>query len=88
MDKKPNLDQAKINYPCDWEYRIIGIDETLLKAAAAEIFGNRKYDLSFANLSKAGKYISLSIKTFVESEEVRNTIYAALAKHTAIKTVL
>ena len=79
---------AKIKYPCDWEYRIIGLDEAGLKSAAAEIFGNRKYDLSFANISKTGKYFSFSVKTFVESEEVRNTIYAALAKHPAVKTVL
>ena len=79
---------VKIKYPCDWEYRIIGPDEAALKGAAAEILGSRKYDISSGNTSKTGKYVSLSIKTFVESEEIRNNIYAALAKHSAVKTVL
>ena len=79
---------AKINYPCDWEYRIIGPDEAALKTAAAQVMGGRKYDLAFSNISKTGKYFSLSVKTFVESEEARNNLYAAFAKHPAIKTIL
>lgn len=82
------MDNLKINYPCEWEFRIIGTDEGLLKAAVAEILVDKKYDLSFSNQSRGGKYISLALKTFVESEEARNNIYIALRKHTGIKSVL
>ena len=82
------MDNLKIDYPREWEFRIIGTDEGLLKNAVSQILGDRKYDLSFSNISKGGKYISLALKTFVESEEARNTLYTALRKHTAIKSVL
>jgi len=88
MDEMPDIKQAKIKYPCDWEYRIIGPDEAALKNAVIEVMGDKKYDLSFSNISKNGKYFSLSVKTFVENEEIRNVLYAAFAKHPAIKTVL
>ena len=84
----PDIKQAKIKYPCDWEYRIVGLDEAALKNAAAQVMGDKKYDISFSNISKTGKYFSLSVKTFVENEEIRNTLYTAFAKHPAIKTVL
>lgn len=83
-----NHHKPKIEYPCEWEYRIIGTDEELLKAAAEEILTNRKYNISFANISKTGKYISLSLKTVVETEEIRNNIYIALRSHTAVKSIL
>ncbi|MDD5584874.1 MAG: DUF493 domain-containing protein [Candidatus Omnitrophica bacterium] len=82
------MDNLKINYPCEWEFRIIGAHEELLKAAVSEILVNKKYDLSFSNQSRGGKYISLALKTFVESEEARNNIYIALRKHAVIKSVL
>lgn len=78
----------KIDYPCEWEYRIIGTSEEALKLAVSEILCDRKYSLSFSNKSKTGKYVSLSLKTVVETEEIRKNTYAALCKHTGVKTVL
>lgn len=80
--------KLKINYPCEWEYRIIGTNEESLKLAVSEILGNKKYVLSFSNISKTGKYISLSLSAFVENEDTRNRIYISLRKHTAVKSVL
>jgi putative lipoic acid-binding regulatory protein len=82
------MDNLKINYPREWEFRIIGTDEGLLKLAVSGILTNQKYDLSFSNISKGGKYISLALKTVVESEEARNNIYIALRKNAAVKSVL
>ena len=83
-----SMQGAKLSYPREWEFIIIGTDEGLLKAAVSEILADKKYDLSFSNQSRGGKYISLALKTFVESEEVRNNIYTALRKHAAVKSVL
>lgn len=83
MQKHP-----KIEYPCEWEYRIIGTSEELIRKAIIEIIGSKKYDLSFSNKSKAGKYVSLSLKTFVTTENERNTIYVSLRNNIAIKSVI
>ncbi|MEI8348991.1 MAG: DUF493 domain-containing protein [Candidatus Omnitrophota bacterium] len=79
---------AHFHYPCEWEYRIIGPSEQALKSAVSQIFCTKKCDLSFSHKSSTGKYISLILKTVVESENERNNIYIALRKHAAIKSVL
>lgn len=82
------MDKMETRYPCEWEFRIIGTDESSLTQAASEILGGKKYELAFSNISKGGKYISLALTTVVESEEVRNNMYVTLRKHAAIKSVL
>ena len=87
MTQEPQQ-HLKIDYPCEWEYRIIGVGDEALRLAVSEIIGDRKHSLAFSNISKTGKYISLSLKTIVENEEIRNSIYASLTKHAAVKKVL
>ena len=82
------MKRPKITYPCKWGYRIIGEDGEALKAAVTDILGERKYDLSFSNISRKGKYISLELTTVVETEEVRNRIFGALQAHPAVKVVI
>jgi uncharacterized protein len=81
-------DRFQTDYPSEWEYRIIGEDEAALKVAAFEILGDRKFEFAPANSSTTGKYVSFSVKIFVESEASRNKIYAVFAKHPAVKYVL
>lgn len=83
-----NMERPRINYPCEWEYRIIGTDEAAIRQAVSEIIADKKYTLNFSNISKAGKYISLALKIIVENEEIRNSIYTALRQNPAIKSLL
>jgi putative lipoic acid-binding regulatory protein len=78
----------KIEYPCEWEYRIIGTSEELMRKAVIEIIGSKEYELLFSNKSKAGKYVSLILKTVVVSEEERKNIYLSLRKSAAIRSVI
>jgi putative lipoic acid-binding regulatory protein len=82
------MSRPKIDYPCEWEYRLIGLDEEELRKAVSEIIKTKQYTLSFSNISKEGKYISLSLKTIVITEEERNNIYVSLRKHPAVKSVI
>jgi len=86
MCKQTN--RLQIEYPCEWEYRIIGIDEEELRKLASEILKTKEYTLSFSNISKKGKYISLSLKTTVATEKERNDIYIFLRKAPAIKSII
>ncbi|MFA6282101.1 MAG: DUF493 domain-containing protein [Candidatus Omnitrophota bacterium] len=81
-------EKLKIEYPCEWEYRIIGVNEESLRLAVIEIIGSKVHNLSFSNKSKTGKYISLILKTTVTSEEERKNIYLALRKSPAIRSVI
>lgn len=82
------MNRPKIDYPCEWEYRIIGLDEEELRRLVSEILKAKQYTLSFSNISKAGKYISLSLKTIVATEVKRNDMYISLRKHPAVKSVI
>ncbi len=82
------MNRPEIDYPCEWEYRIIGSDEENMRRAVVEIIKAKQHTLSFSNISKAGKYISLALETIVVTEEERNGIYVSLRKHRAIKSVI
>jgi putative lipoic acid-binding regulatory protein len=56
-------DQPRIEYPCFWEYKIIGTDEIMIKDAAANILADRTYDIIFSKTSRSGKYQSFSVHT-------------------------
>ena len=82
------MNRPKIDYPCEWEYRLIGPDEENIRRAVVEILKTKQYTLSFSNISKSGKYISFSLKTIVATEKERNNIYISLRKHTGIKCLI
>ncbi len=81
LDGKPLID-----YPCEWEYRIIGSDEAGMRAAVAEIVDDRAHSLRAGN--RKGKYLSLKLKTSVVDEADRDRIYQGLSARAAIRMVI
>jgi hypothetical protein len=77
-----------IEYPCRWEYKAIGLDEFLMRAAIAEIMADLQHELSFSRNSSGGRYCSMLLVVTVESEDHRNSIFTALQKHRDIRMVL
>jgi hypothetical protein len=82
------MQQPEIEYPCEWEYRVIGSNDVLLRHAVAEIFADKIYTLSLSNVSSGAKYLSLAVTTIVINEEERNNLYVSLRKHSAVKIVI
>jgi uncharacterized protein len=82
------IDKPHIEYPCSWEYKVIGVDEGLTRAAIAEVMGDQEHSLSFSRSSQTGKYCSLLLVVTVESEERRNSIFVALKAHSNVLMVL
>ena len=80
--------KLKLNYPCPWIYKIIGIDQDEMRAAVEEIICDRSCSITFSRSSKKGKYHSLNVEVLVESESHRQIIYEALKVHKAIKVIL
>lgn len=71
--KKP-----KIDYPCEWKYKIV-VDETLpAKEEVEKLLGDKKFTIAESHKSSHGKYESYNISLEVESEEERLKIFDAL----------
>lgn len=82
-NKKP-----RINYPCDWQYKIIGTNtDEMIKAIELAVEG-LDYKITSSNISSKGNYFSLNLKVFVESEGIRDIIFTKLKDNDFIKMVL
>lgn len=87
--------KAHIDYPCSWEYTLIGIDAVRIQAAvdrilsSTEFWGeNPRYSLTDSRESGKGKYRSLHLRVDVSDENERLRLFAALREDEAIRFVL
>lgn len=80
--------RPRIDYPCTWQYRIIGESGIEISRAVAEHIGDRPHTLTPANVSSGGRYVSMNLEVTVHGEEQRLAIYHLLAGHPAVKVVL
>jgi putative lipoic acid-binding regulatory protein len=84
------LDGSKplIDYPCNWSYRVIGIDEPKMRQAVAEVIGDVPHDLTTGNASSGSKYVSLGLETRVDDEAQRLRLFQRLSSHPDIRFVI
>lgn len=80
--------QSEIEYPCPWNFKIIGREEEHMRRAIAKIVGDSDYMLTFSNQSRHGKYCSLNLDMVVLDEPHRLNIFEALRHHRSIRIVL
>jgi len=76
------------DYPQDWSYRLICVDENAATQAAKEVFGDRIFDLKPRNSSRNGAFISLDLNCSVLSEEDKKNLNTMLLKQSGIKMIL
>jgi putative lipoic acid-binding regulatory protein len=80
--------RPQIDYPCVWQYKLIGMNRQAVLAAVAVHIGDAPYSLSDSRRSGAGKYISMNLEVSVDSEEQRLRWHQMLAADPAVKVVL
>lgn len=80
--------KVQITYPCEWGYKIIGLDRAKMLLAVDTIIKSDSMLISESRTSKNGKYISLDIKVMVQNESERNNYFKMLAEHSEIRMVL
>lgn len=80
--------RAKIEYPCEWGFKVIGTDRKRLKNCIADIMAHKDYIFKDGNISSRGKFISMNARCIVSSEEERNEIFKAFQEHCDIKMVI
>jgi len=88
MAQKKDMCRAKIDYPCQWLYKVIGTDGEQLRQAIAGIISDIPCEINLSNTSSSGKYLCLNLEITVHSEEERNSLYLDLKSHPHVKIVL
>jgi putative lipoic acid-binding regulatory protein len=84
MTQKPTIE-----YPCAWEFRLMGADAAAMESAVAEVLGGREsYTLAPGNRSPAGRWCSISLRMQVENEVHRDEVHRLLREHPAVRMVL
>ena len=83
-----SCEKPKIDYPCEWGYKIIGKDKVLLETAIFEVMGERDYKTPTGNTSSKGKFHALTTACQVDSQEDRDVLFKAFQNHEAVKMVI
>ncbi|MDC7233642.1 MAG: DUF493 domain-containing protein [Spirochaetales bacterium] len=79
-------DKKKINYPCSWSFRVIGLNQADMERDVKIIMAQREHSLKPSN--KKGKYLSLNLSMTVGSEAERNSVFNAIKNCDSITMVL
>lgn len=81
-------DKPHIDYPCSWEYRIIGADAAKMEAAVAHVLGDEEYTLTPSKQSPKGRWCSLRLEMQVLNEAHRYQVHRVLREHPDVRMVL
>jgi hypothetical protein len=80
--------KPEIHYPCVWQYKVIGRDQSLVQQAIEDICAPVPVAISYSHSSSSGKYHSLNAEVEIQDDEARISLYQALQSHPDIKVVL
>lgn len=92
----PKNPKPKIDYPCQWGFKVIGNDEEAVHKAIHECLrecledeeSERPVEIGSSRTSGGGKYVSVGLTVEVLDEVERNIIFQALADRPEIKMVM
>ena len=80
--------KLRLEYPCEWQYKLIGRDEGILRDIIREVIQERTCSVTVSNWSRTGKYVCVNLELIVLNEGDRTDIFEALREHPAVKMVL
>jgi hypothetical protein len=82
------VEKPLINYPCMWNYRVVGADGDLIRKGITDKLQEIRHTVSDGNTSSKGNYVSINVDVFVHSEEQRCAITPLLREIATVKIVL
>lgn len=85
---KSTVERPEIEYPCNWVYKVIGEDCSLLKDIIISSCSPLPVTITHSHSSSKGKYHSLNAEVEVPNEEFRLKIYETLKSSPAVKIIL
>ena len=80
--------RPQIEYPTEWEYKLIGRDVDELLKVVEEVLPGLEYQVKFSNASRNEKYYSLNVLVTVTSEVLRDIIFQKFSNHPNVKFVI
>ncbi len=80
--------KLELEYPCNWDYKVIVNAHCNMKHIAKNVLGERIYKISQSNNSKDKTYVSYKISLLVHSDEDRVALFQAFKKEDCVKIVL
>ena len=80
--------KPEIEYPCRWQFRIIGEERLAMIKAITTLTGVAADEITEANVSSNGRYLSLTLELVVHNDDERLAYYRLLAANPAIRMVL
>ncbi|AXX96364.1 MULTISPECIES: HP0495 family protein [Arcobacter] len=81
-------EKLELDYPCNWEYKLIVLEHINIKTTVTEVISNREHKVKESKVSSKGKYKSYTLEMLVHNEDDRKEIYKMLGDHSHIKMVL
>ena len=87
IDISSNI-KVHIDYPCAWNYRIIGLKKEVVLEAITQVFGEKATISPIEHFSSHHKYIAINCSIQVESDEERTGYFDSLVKHNGIIMVI
>lgn len=84
----PNSCKPNIDYPCLWQYRLIGEDRAAILEAIQVTVDINCCVITEGNTSSGGRYLSLNLEITVGNEAERLRLYQVFSDHPAIRVVL
>jgi uncharacterized protein len=81
-------EKLELEYPCKWEYKLIGKEEEGIKKMALVIAEGRAFSLNISNKSSSGKFVSVTLEVLVYNDDERVYIYEELRKSKHILYIL
>ncbi len=80
--------KPKIDYPCTWQYKIIGISKADICRVVESVVQEQPYVLTDSHVSRSGRYVSMNLEMTVHDEEQRLALYRIMGDDPAIKVIL
>jgi putative lipoic acid-binding regulatory protein len=81
-------EKLKIEYPCEWGFKLIGKDKEKLEALVSDIMEDKEYRCKEGNVSKNGNFVTLNTYCEVCSQEERDKFFKAFQEHNDVKMVI
>jgi len=80
--------RLRLDYPCAWQYKVVGEDESALRQAIGGTLKGRSHTVTLSNRSRMGRYVCLNVELVVLNEGDRKDLFEALREIPGVKTIL
>ena len=80
--------KVKIDYPSQWNYKIIIHTYAKIEKVVEDVVGDRTYTITKSHNSKNNTYISYKVTLLVHHEEDRVGLFHEFKKQNGVKIVL